>query len=683
MAEQILQGSVKTVQTLSGSLRTGAGIAIDSTLTKAGQAADAKAAGDRLAALSEAIGDLSGLNTGDKSSLVAAINEVLASGGGESGGEEPTSYTVKNQMTNASTNNTIPRVSAGASYTSKLTAADGYVISAVTVTMGGTDITATAWDAETSKVTIASVTGDVVITCTGTAQSSGPADTSPVIEQSGYALGTSASPGAASWACYTAAYPVDGSVDLTLKYHLPNYDGISLSNNNKLHAFLNREYVTYYTMFFAASSSDGERSSKTEIRYGTYDALKFTLVEAYKDDSYLYIDGTGEIIFAGKNTKYYGMSNIDGTIAGGGSGGSNTANIAAEVDNAVMMLAMTTGETAVASDYSSLTEEYVAMVQANYDAMMAECLGDFNKIPLIIHTDQHGKMSDAAGADILKLIGTITNWYEIGKCINLGDTCGNTFTSSTLQSYLDNAADYIPLSKRVEVYGNHDIWDSDDSRKYTVSQKRLSPYFKNIYARRHGNNGYFTIPDDYFNVKYLVINNMEYPNTNYGQNRMTTAQANFLVSELSANDGYDIIILSHIPFTASGLTSRDPDYYDFSENFLYDTTANASLQAMLSARKNHSSGTFTDSEGLEHAYDFSNVSGKLLMSLHGHEHWEGYTTLENSITEFVFASVNASSELENRTESTTFYFGYIDRENMKFKCWRNESGYDALEISIA
>ena len=71
------------------------------------------------------------------------------------------------------------------------------------------------------------------------------------------------------------------------------------------------------------------------------------------------------------------------------------------------------------------------------------------------------------------------------------------------------------------------------------------------------------------------------------------------------------------------------------------------------------------------------------LSLHGHEHWEGYTTLENSITEFVFASVNASSELKNRTESTTFYFGYIDRENMKFKCWRNESGYGALEISIA
>ena len=597
------------------------------------------------------------------------------------GGGKITTHGIVWNLVNVTSSNNAVSVADGASLVAVLTPADGYTLGDVTITMGGEVVTG-AWDAGTATVIIQSVTGDVMISCVGVEQT-GPADTSPVIEQSGYALGTSASPVAKDWACYTVAYPVDGSVDLILKYHLPNYDGVSISQYGKIHAFVSGEYATYYSLSYAASSSDGESSSKIEIRYGTCDALKFTLVEAYKDDSYLYIDGTGEIIFAGKNTQYYGMSNIDGTIAGGGSGGSNTANIAAEVDNAVMMLSMTTGETAVASDYSNLAEDYVTMVQTNYDAMMAECLGDFNKIPLIIHTDQHGKMSDATGADILKLIGTVTNWYEIGKCINLGDTCGNTFTSSTLQSYLDNAADYIPLSKRVEVYGNHDIWDSDKTQKYTVNQKRVSPYFKNIFARRHGNNGYFTAVDDYFNVKYLVINNMEYPETNYSQNRITTEQAKFIISELAKNDGYDIIILSHIPFTATGLTSRDPDYYDYSENFLYDATANASFKTMLAARKNHSSGTFTDSEGMEHAYDFSNVSGKLLMSLHGHEHWEGYTTLENSITEFIFASVNASSELKNRTECTTFYFGYIDRQNMKFKCWRNESGYDALEISIA
>lgn len=77
-----------------------------------------------------------------------------------------------------------------------------------------------------------------------------------------------------------------------------------------------------------------------------------------------------------------------------------------------------------------------------------------------------------------------------------------------------------------------------------------------------------------------------------------------------------------------------------------------------------------ESSGLR--YDFSNVSGNLLMSLHGHAHFEAYRTFENSITEFIFDWV----------PNNTFYFGYIDRENMKFKCWKNEIGVDALEISI-
>lgn len=48
-----------------------------------------------------------------------------------------------------------------------LTADTDYQIDTVTVSMGGTDITSTAWDSTTSKVSIASVTGDVVITAVG------------------------------------------------------------------------------------------------------------------------------------------------------------------------------------------------------------------------------------------------------------------------------------------------------------------------------------------------------------------------------------------------------------------------------------------------------------------------------------------------------------------------------------
>lgn len=67
-------------------------------------------------------------------------------------------------LTNAASSNTASFVNYGGSYTTTLTANSGYALSSVTVTMGGTDITNTAYNANTGLVSIASVTGDVVIT---------------------------------------------------------------------------------------------------------------------------------------------------------------------------------------------------------------------------------------------------------------------------------------------------------------------------------------------------------------------------------------------------------------------------------------------------------------------------------------------------------------------------------------
>lgn len=77
-----------------------------------------------------------------------------------------TMYGITNNLTNAETSNSAASIAGGASYSATITAEDGYTISAVTVTMGGTDITSTAWDADTGVITIAQVTGDVVISAT-------------------------------------------------------------------------------------------------------------------------------------------------------------------------------------------------------------------------------------------------------------------------------------------------------------------------------------------------------------------------------------------------------------------------------------------------------------------------------------------------------------------------------------
>lgn len=155
-------------------------INIDATLTQEGQAADAKAVGDAIANI--------GAPTDEQ--VNAAVSDYLAenpvqpgtniyigpnqpTNGAEywldtsSGGEEEpdaTTYSITNNLTNVTSDNAAISVEANTSYSANLTAVDGYKLDSVTVTMGGVDITATAY--ADGVVSIAAVTGDVVVTAT-------------------------------------------------------------------------------------------------------------------------------------------------------------------------------------------------------------------------------------------------------------------------------------------------------------------------------------------------------------------------------------------------------------------------------------------------------------------------------------------------------------------------------------
>lgn len=77
-------------------------------------------------------------------------------------------YTVTQTLSHATSTFSGTKVNKNSALTITLTADAGYELTTPTVTMGGTDITAAAWDDTTSKITIAHVTGDVVITETAT-----------------------------------------------------------------------------------------------------------------------------------------------------------------------------------------------------------------------------------------------------------------------------------------------------------------------------------------------------------------------------------------------------------------------------------------------------------------------------------------------------------------------------------
>lgn len=107
------------------------------------------------------------LETKDAKTLYV-IREEDSGTGGEGGDEPetPVTYTITNNLTNVSTNNSTTSLISGNVYTANLTADSQYTLDTVTVTMGGVDITADVYSNGT--ISIPSVTGDVVITAVAT-----------------------------------------------------------------------------------------------------------------------------------------------------------------------------------------------------------------------------------------------------------------------------------------------------------------------------------------------------------------------------------------------------------------------------------------------------------------------------------------------------------------------------------
>lgn len=95
----------------------------------------------------------------NQASNIAALEAAFGFGGG---GGTTSTYAILNNLTNVTTNNTASSVAANGSYGATLTAADGCTMKSVVVTMGGADITASAYT--DGKINIPAVTGIVIIT---------------------------------------------------------------------------------------------------------------------------------------------------------------------------------------------------------------------------------------------------------------------------------------------------------------------------------------------------------------------------------------------------------------------------------------------------------------------------------------------------------------------------------------
>ena len=287
-----------------------------------------------------------------------------------------------------------------------------------------------------------------------------------------------------------------------------------------------------------------------------------------------------------------------------------------------------------------------------------------NGIPIFITTDQHGR-----GIEANRWVNNQDNdGMEIAN-INLGDTVTDVFDLTQLNDLLIRSKQ---IKNYIAVPGNHEYkYGSTTMTNYDISRTFITTYDKQV-CPNYPNS--YTVIDGKHNVKYIVMDNyyVNEEGTSYGEKSIDGITSKWLINELSKNDGYDIVYLQHWGMCPAKKLRTDENESAWAEN-VNTSTVNYKLWQLLLARKKKQSGTFTDTSGNSHDFDFSACKNELLCTLHGHNHEEFYST-QDGLTAY------GADWFGNSTGT----FLLVDRKNNKLKVFKfnNTSVDDVLELPI-
>lgn len=330
-----------------------------------------------------------------------------------------------------------------------------------------------------------------------------------------------------------------------------------------------------------------------------------------------------------------------------------------------------------AIDYST----YPEALEYAYQRMMSEYGTD--TFAFALFTDNHGDIREGR-TDFFQTIGSAADWTKLFM-IDMGDTTNlNTYsevqaqTSSWLQNVVSKMdAAGIPQNRRIQMMGNHDVWAKDaDNETYGMTDHSwlLSKYFKNTGATHYYDNDIVQV-DSAHGVKIVGVGAWDF-DTSLGGNShyaINGSHMEKIIEMLSAVDNYDIIWLSHIvpvknyssryTYNSSGDGVGAIGEPTAAGTSNVSSLADVSIDSLLSARNNHTSGTINDSYGISHSYDFTNTNGRILCSLSGHQHCDifGYSALDGMLV-YVFDCYYQTPK--------GCYFGLVDNNESKLKLWK-------------
>ena len=254
--------------------------------------------------------------------------------------------------------------------------------------------------------------------------------------------------------------------------------------------------------------------------------------------------------------------------------------------------------------------------------------------------------------------------------INLGDDVTGYWADGKFNTIYDNIR-YI--KNYIGVCGNHDKQDGTITTEYFL--RRIFTSKKARYIAKSKRCCY-TVKDNLHNVKYIIFDPYYAPNSGVPMVSVPTVVATWFVKELSKNDGYDIIFLNHQPLTDNNI-HRDGTKQTWKMES-YENPIFSALFNVLKDRKNKRKGTYTDTDGIAHQYDFSQCENDLLCLLHGHSHEELYY-IEDGLTSYACDWDGAESTGYKST------FIAVDRSRETLTAWiakGSENVEPALELKI-
>lgn len=341
---------------------------------------------------------------------------------------------------------------------------------------------------------------------------------------------------------------------------------------------------------------------------------------------------------------------------------------------AALLAAIASGDVVVSSGVGVTlgVNSLGAMWEANAETAYNRLLTAYKQvpntgIPFFICTDTHGNTvepnrwvnnRDSDGMNIINF--------------QMGDECPTVFAMASLDAILSH-------SKQIKNYamavGNHDKAPStatgaDVPNDYDTNRAFICTYPGAVKASSPLN--CYSFVDGAHNAKVIVLdtNLLNEDATELTQGLFTDA-AKWLIDELTDSDGRDVIVASHWNLFRTCKKRGDTEETSETQG---GTSTVFPIWDLLVARKNKTSGNYTDSESVVHSFDFSDCKGELLCTLHGHTHDEVYSTVDG-LTGFAGLGM---------VRNTGCTFGLIDRKAGKLKIWAFDaaSAWDLLELPI-